>query len=333
MTLLYSIKFKWIFVSRPNYNTVIGFRSPCFGLSEWTTQIVYKWLLKLIHSFNTEFSIWTVFTDLNGWVENTDFLDYVPFFQEIVIVKSLIHWTTQHGGRDSEVDRCLDGDRQRTVVRGLCDVWRKIKSTTFPTDEQNKFLLCPGEGPTSMVVVWIRCLSVRCIQPHMYPRSSTPSDSYSNMYVKDVVLWRKTVGNMVDVSQVMIDNTIIFKIHDSRLTTLVCNEFNYIYNCTEFLVFLTMNLEHLSPLLSDSPFLWTKSFFVFPIFYCSQLKTENHLFPCLELLTGTKKSNNDNCRYWICRYWIFWSVWWPKTKIETEDHRHTHVLFLTEEGC
>ena len=30
--------------------SVIGFRQACFGLSEWTTLIVYKWLLKLIHS-------------------------------------------------------------------------------------------------------------------------------------------------------------------------------------------------------------------------------------------------------------------------------------------
>ena len=30
----------------------IGFRQACFGLSDWTTLIVYKWLLKLIHSLS-----------------------------------------------------------------------------------------------------------------------------------------------------------------------------------------------------------------------------------------------------------------------------------------
>ncbi len=66
------------------------------------------------------------------------------------------------------------------IVRGLCDTWRKMNSTTFVTDEQNALSLCPPEGPTNLVTVRIRCLSVGHMQPHMYPRSkcrrSVPSD-------------------------------------------------------------------------------------------------------------------------------------------------------------
>jgi hypothetical protein len=70
-------------------------------------------------------------------------------------------------------------DRPRVsvpIVRGLCDVWSKIKSASFITDEQNALPLCPGEDPTNLVTVRIRCLSVLRIQPHIYPRSSVPSD-------------------------------------------------------------------------------------------------------------------------------------------------------------
>jgi hypothetical protein len=64
---------------------------------------------------------------------------------------------------------------------------------------------------------------------------------------------------MVDVSQVMIDNTIPCQIHTSRLTTPLSNELS----CTEILTLLTMKLELLSPLLSDSPFLSSKVFLFF----------------------------------------------------------------------
>ena len=70
-------------------------------------------------------------------------------------------------------------DRQSVsavIVRGLCDVWSKMNSDTFITDEQNVLSLCPTEGPANLVAVRIRCLSVRLIQPHMYPRRSAPSD-------------------------------------------------------------------------------------------------------------------------------------------------------------
>ena len=74
-------------------------------------------------------------------------------------------------------------DRQSVsvvIVRGLCDVWTrifcKINSVTFVTDEQNTLSLCRAEGPSNLVIVRIRCLSVCCIQPYMYPRMSAPSD-------------------------------------------------------------------------------------------------------------------------------------------------------------
>ncbi len=70
-------------------------------------------------------------------------------------------------------------DRPRvsvSIVRGLCDVWSKIKSTSFITDEQNAVPLCPGEDLGNLVTVRIRCLSVLYIQPHNYSRSSSPSD-------------------------------------------------------------------------------------------------------------------------------------------------------------
>ena len=65
-----------------------------------------------------------------------------------------------------------------------------MNSDTFVTDEQNERSLSPGEGAANLVAVRIRCLSVRWIQPHMYPRSSAPSDVYSDMYVKHAVLCR-----------------------------------------------------------------------------------------------------------------------------------------------
>jgi hypothetical protein len=92
----------------------------------------------------------------------------------------------------------------------------------------------------------------------------------------------KDSWKMVDVSQVLISNTITCKIHTSRLTTHVRNELSWSCSCTEILVLMSMKLELLSPLLSDSPFLSTKSFFVFPIFlpllyffYCISSENQN----------------------------------------------------------
>jgi hypothetical protein len=82
--------------------------------------------------------------------------------------------------------------------------------------------------------------------------------------VKDAVLWHtRHCGTMVDVSQVMIDTTIICQIHVSRLTTPFRNELNYSCGYTEILVLLTMKMELPSPLLSDSPFLSSKDFLFF----------------------------------------------------------------------
>ena len=70
-------------------------------------------------------------------------------------------------------------DRQSVlpvIVSGLCDVWSKINSATFVTEEQNAFSLCRAEGPANLVAVRIRCVSVLYTQPHMYPQSSPPSN-------------------------------------------------------------------------------------------------------------------------------------------------------------
>ncbi len=94
---------------------------------------------------------------------------------------------TQHGeGEKEQVNMwCLETtvslspviDRQMVsvvIVRGLCDVWSKINSVTFVTDEQNELSLCPGEDPPNLVVVRIRGLSMWLMYPHMYPRTSGP---------------------------------------------------------------------------------------------------------------------------------------------------------------
>jgi hypothetical protein len=61
---------------------------------------------------------------------------------------------------------------------------------------------------------------------------------------------RKTVWAMVDVSQVMIDHPIIYRIHASRLTTLLCSEVSCRYTCTKILAFLSRRWN--SSLLSCS---------------------------------------------------------------------------------
>ena len=131
-------------------------------------------------------------------------------------------WSTDIVSRrwSSETVSCLEEDQLRYL--------RTV------TDEQNTLSLCPDRDPTNLDDTRIRCLSVWGLQPHMYPRISSPSDVSSDMYVKEVVLWHtRQWGTMVDVFQVMITviititdygntHTIIFKIHVSRLTTLVC---------------------------------------------------------------------------------------------------------------
>jgi hypothetical protein len=71
----------------------------------------------------------------------------------------------------------IDGQSvSAVIVRGLCHVCNSINSVTFVTDEQNSDSLCPTEGPANLVPVRIPSLSVRLREPHMYPRSSAPSD-------------------------------------------------------------------------------------------------------------------------------------------------------------
>ncbi len=104
----------------------------------------------------------------------------------------------------------------------------------------------------------------------------------------------KTVGVMDDVFQVMFVHTIICKIQDSILNTLVCNESRYRCRFNEILAFcLTTKLVLLSPPLSDSPFLsvkyWRSDF---------QITVE-----FLKYLTDNCKRNRgieekSNCRNW-----------------------------------
>jgi hypothetical protein len=122
----------------------------------------------------------------------------------------------------------------------------------------------------------------------------------------------KDSWKMVDVSQVMISNTITCEIHTSRLTTHVRNELSCSCSCTEILALMSMKLELLSPLLSDSPFLSSKSFFVFPIFDVYNAKSRPTFYHVFWGRNTVNKYRNGNYRY--C---IILTVFRPKTKIET----------------
>ena len=126
--------------------------------------------------------------DLNVWMQFSYFFDYVPVFFQKEDIKVR---TTQHGGREGEQEKvrmssleatvcfssAIDGQSvSAVIVRGLCDVCNNINAGNFVTDEQNACSLCPAEGPANLVAVRIPRLSVRRRQPHMYPRSSAPSD-------------------------------------------------------------------------------------------------------------------------------------------------------------
>ncbi len=151
-------------------------------------------------------------------------------------------------------------DRPRvsvSIVRGLCDDWRKIKSSSFITDEQ-MHSHCVLEK-TRQTWLQFEFIAFLCDIFNL-----TFILVQSDMYVKDPILCRaRQCGTMVDVSQVMIAHTITCQIHASRHTTPLCNELRYSCSCTEILVLLTMKMELLSPLLSDSPFLSSKVFLFF----------------------------------------------------------------------
>jgi len=58
--------------------------------------------------------------------------------------------------------------------RSSVDLYRPVRTCTDL--RQNALSLCPEQGPANLVAVRIECLSVRCMQTHMYPQSSAPSD-------------------------------------------------------------------------------------------------------------------------------------------------------------
>jgi hypothetical protein len=151
--------------------------------------------------------------------------------------------------------KCLGVDRQRTVW------WlEEIKSTSFVTDEQMRSH-CVLEKtrqtwlPFEFVVFMCGTFNLTFILVGLHLQM------YSQ---KDAVLWHaRQCGTMVDVSQVMIVHTITCQIHTSRHTTPFRNELSCRCRCTEILVLLTMKMELLSPLLSDSPFLsWSRVIFL-----------------------------------------------------------------------
>ena len=137
-------------------------------------------------------------------------------------------------------------------MRSHCVV-QKARQTWLPF-EFAVFLCCARNLTCILRVLHLQMSSWTCMSKM---RSCVAKDS-----------WK-----VVDVSQVMISNTITCKIHTSRLTTHVWNELSCNCSCTEILALMSMKLELLSPLLSDSPFLSTKRFFVFPIFDVDNAKS------------------------------------------------------------
>ena len=153
-------------------------------------------------------------------------------------------------------------------MRSHC-VLQKARQTWLPF-EFGTFLSCTSNHTCILGALHLQMSSRTCMSKM---RSCVAKDS-----------WK-----MVDLSQVMITHTIICKIHASGLSTYVRNELNCSCSCTEILVFLTVQLELLSPLLSDSSLLSTKSFFVFPIFDVQNAKSRPTFLPCLFLLGVTTK--------------------------------------------
>ncbi len=96
----------------------------------------------------------------------------------------------------------------------------------------------------------------------------------------------------------------------------VSHEVSWNCSCTKILVFLSMKLELLCPLLFVSPFSGEKDFFFFPLSIVQTLRGNQKSRPafctCTSLFSWNKKFHNDNCRYGI-----FYSRKEPKTKIET----------------
>ena len=157
-------------------------------------------------------------------------------------------------------------DRPRvsvSIVRRLCDDWSKIKSASFITEEQmhshcvqekTRQTWLPFEFIAFLCGVFN--LTFILVGLHLQMSSQTCMWKMRSCGAQDS-------GTMVDVSQVMIAHTITCQIHASRHTTPLRNELSCSCSCTEILALLTMKLELLSPLLSDSPFLSSKVFLFF----------------------------------------------------------------------
>ncbi len=156
-------------------------------------------------------------------------------------------------------EKCLGGDRQRTVwclqQHQRCYLRnRRTKCALTVSCRRPGKLGCRSNSPSLWAAqatshVSSELCTFRCLLGHVCQRCGPVS--------------RNTVGTMVDVCQVMVAHTIICKIQASRLSTLVRNESRCSCSCTEILALLTMKLELLSPLLSDSPFLSSKVFLFF----------------------------------------------------------------------
>jgi hypothetical protein len=140
----------------------------------------------------------------------------------------------------------------------------------------------------------------------------------------------KDSWKMVDVSQVMISNTITCKIHTSRLTTHVWNELSCSCNCTEILDLMSMKLELLSPLLSDSPFLSSKSFFVFPIFDVHNAKSRPTFCHVFWGWNPVNKYRNGNCRYCIIFTVFTVTVLFLLYFVRKPKSRHTYCKRLVK---
>jgi hypothetical protein len=160
------------------------------------------------------------------------------------------------------------------------------------------------------------------------------------MYVKDAILWCvRQCGTMVDVSQVMITHTITCQIHVSRHTTPLSNELSCNCNCTDILDLLTMKLELLSPLLSDSPFLSSK---VFLFFRFSNLTVEwtkwNHacwgpwkLSILNSFLVFPRPVNYMHLEIYIVNLWVF--QFYKVIRKLTLDHTLTYLSSHSQNSC
>ncbi len=140
-------------------------------LHDFTVFLMYfPWLPKLRYSKNTEFSIFYCISTPQRLGQKYRFFGLRNMFFRKTRHHVFKHRTTQHGGREGEQEQVSMCSIQTTVylsetidrqsvspviVRGLCDVWIKINSATFVTDEQNVLALCPAEDPANLVALRI----------------------------------------------------------------------------------------------------------------------------------------------------------------------------------